>query len=273
MLDAQARLGDRFIPEAIGVSGFDMPDLTHLRTVTLADLGRYKNIIVDGSVSDTAGYALLPEDFTFDLPLRLRVSARTQNAMLIIGQGSRVFGHIRINGKGLTAIFAGIDVSASAQYLELNGENCCLFLGRASSSNGLTSHVIGQEISICIGEGLLAAHGSSAFTSDMHALIDCSTGRWVNQSQSIPISPHVWLAERSTMLKGSSLGFGSVLGLGSVLTGKIDSRCVAAGVPAVVVRRDATWLHHSLPTPGGLQDLADLEARLGVEQHRGGAAS
>ena len=45
----------------------------------------------------------------------------------------------------------------------------------------------------------------------------------------------------AVILKGVTIGDGAVIAAGAVVTQDVPSRCLAAGVPARVVREDITW--------------------------------
>jgi maltose O-acetyltransferase len=51
------------------------------------------------------------------------------------------------------------------------------------------------------------------------------------------LQENVWLGARVIVLKGVTIGADSVIGAGSVVTHDIPPRCVAAGVPARVIRK------------------------------------
>ena len=55
-------------------------------------------------------------------------------------------------------------------------------------------------------------------------------------SQPIVLEENVWLGARVIVLKGVTIGHDSVIGAGSVVTKDIPPRCVAAGVPARILR-------------------------------------
>jgi acetyltransferase-like isoleucine patch superfamily enzyme len=53
----------------------------------------------------------------------------------------------------------------------------------------------------------------------------------------VTIGDDVWLGERVTVLRGVSIGTGAIVGSGAVVVKDIPALCVAAGVPARVLRR------------------------------------
>lgn len=51
------------------------------------------------------------------------------------------------------------------------------------------------------------------------------------------IGDNVWIGERACILAGVTVGEGAVIGAGAVVTKDVPPYCMAAGVPAVVVKR------------------------------------
>jgi acetyltransferase-like isoleucine patch superfamily enzyme len=57
------------------------------------------------------------------------------------------------------------------------------------------------------------------------------------ESAPVVLEGNVWLGARVIVLPGVTIGEGSVIGAGSVVTRSIPARCLAAGVPAKVLRQ------------------------------------
>lgn len=55
-------------------------------------------------------------------------------------------------------------------------------------------------------------------------------------SRPVVLGENVWLGGRVIVLPGVTIGDGSVIGAGSVVTKDVPPRCVAAGVPARVIK-------------------------------------
>lgn len=55
------------------------------------------------------------------------------------------------------------------------------------------------------------------------------------------IENNVWIGAGAIILKGVHIGEGSMIAAGAVVTRDIPSNCVAAGVPAKVIRTDFHW--------------------------------
>lgn len=70
--------------------------------------------------------------------------------------------------------------------------------------------------------------------NDYHQVADRSRPA---ESAPIVLEDNVWLAIRVIVLKGVTIGANSVIGAGSVVTKDIPPNCLAAGVPAKVIRK------------------------------------
>ena len=61
------------------------------------------------------------------------------------------------------------------------------------------------------------------------------------QTAPIEIGSNVLIGRRSMIMKGVKIGDGSVIAAGSVVTRDVPAKCLAAGVPARVIRQDIQW--------------------------------
>lgn len=61
--------------------------------------------------------------------------------------------------------------------------------------------------------------------------------RQVNQNRSTIIEANVWIGDMVSILPGVRIGRGSVIGSNSVVTTDVPPYCIAAGVPARIIRR------------------------------------
>ena len=109
----------------------------------------------------------------------------------------------------------------------------------STTATVVISAVEGTRVSI--GNDVMIASENEIRADDAHPIFDVNSGKRVNVSRDITIGNHVWLAKRAVVLGGSEIGDGSVIGFGAVLKGTVPNNCVAAGVPAKVVRRDIAW--------------------------------
>ncbi len=57
----------------------------------------------------------------------------------------------------------------------------------------------------------------------------------------VVIGDDVWIGIRSTVLRGVTIGDGAIIAAGSVVTQDVPPRCLVAGIPATVRRKDVSW--------------------------------
>lgn len=88
---------------------------------------------------------------------------------------------------------------------------------------------------ITIGDGCALSHDVTIMDGDAHA-IDGARG-----VAPVEICDNVWVGTRATILKGVTIGEGSVVAAGAVVTRDVPPKCLVAGVPARVIRRDVEW--------------------------------
>ena len=181
----------------------------------------------------------------------------------VLAQGE---GTIVLNGSGITVkIAAGCSLSKANVIL---GNNCSfkvdqecrlaalevvaesqasVSIGSGTNFTWHTRLFLHEPAHIRIGSGCLIASETLFSVSDMHSIIDRTSGRRINPPTDIVLEDRVWIAHSATVLKGSQIGAGSVIGLNSVVTGKIAAYSLAIGQPAKVVRENISWLSELLP--------------------------
>jgi acetyltransferase-like isoleucine patch superfamily enzyme len=106
-----------------------------------------------------------------------------------------------------------------------------LIVGKNSRLNGV--HIDAREL-VQIGENVRIAPYTIILDSDFHDVKDHFAD---GNSKPIIIEDDVWLATRCTILKGVRIGKGAVVATGAVVTKDVPPYCVAAGVPARVVKK------------------------------------
>ncbi len=91
-----------------------------------------------------------------------------------------------------------------------------------------------------IGEDALIAYRCCIIDYD-HSFGDVNKliGEQGNLGKGVTIGSNTWIGANVIVLKGVTIGKGSVVGAGSVVTEDIAPNCVAAGVPARVIRKRA----------------------------------
>lgn len=124
-----------------------------------------------------------------------------------------------------------------------------IHIGEGTTVTGGSFTLTEPGLAISVGNDCQFAWGIDLRCGDGHAIIDVETGKKLNAAQPISIGDHVWLGANVQVLKGVTVGSHSVIGTRSVVTRSIPAHCVAAGVPARVIREGVTWLRENHPEP------------------------
>lgn len=94
---------------------------------------------------------------------------------------------------------------------------------------------------ITMGESVAIADGVTIRDTDNHTVFYDNGTVSDGKPKPIVIEDRVWIGLNATILKGVRIGEGSIIGAGSVVNRDIPANCLAAGVPARVVRRNVRW--------------------------------
>lgn len=119
-------------------------------------------------------------------------------------------------------------------------------VGERTNFNSLVRLLLHERGAVEIGAQCLIAAQTDLTISDMHSVLDASSGRRVNPAADITLADHVWIGEGALILKGVRVGANSVIGARAVVTQDVPEGVVVAGNPARIVRRDVTWDHRLL---------------------------
>jgi acetyltransferase-like isoleucine patch superfamily enzyme len=90
---------------------------------------------------------------------------------------------------------------------------------------------------ITIGDNVVISENVTIRDSDNHELLYDG----YEMSKPVTIGNHVWIGMNVTILKGVTIGDGAVIAAGSVVTRDISPHCLAAGVPAKVIKENVRW--------------------------------
>lgn len=91
--------------------------------------------------------------------------------------------------------------------------------------------------SIKIGEDVAISHNVTIMDSDAHEIIN----EGYKKTKPIVIGNHVWIGSGAMILKGVRIGDGTVIAAGSIVTHDFPNNCIAAGIPAKIIKKDVTW--------------------------------
>lgn len=161
---------------------------------------------------------------------------------IIVGHGAELsFGRLSL-GKGASITIeqhASMQLEGRASFAQGSiiylRDGACLKIGDEADCGQTTIHCFHD---IRVGRNLLAAHGVELRDGDGHDILGLDKP---NYPAPLWLGNHVWLASGSTVLKGVSVGDGCIVAAAAVLTCTIPPNCLAAGVPAVIIRRNISW--------------------------------
>ena len=104
------------------------------------------------------------------------------------------------------------------------------------------SNLFSNNISLCANEKISIGHGCqvgdqvSIYDCDFHEIDPATRALSHGPTSPVIIGHNVWLGSRVMVLKGVTIGTNSVVGAMSLVTKSIPSNCVAAGMPAQIIR-------------------------------------
>jgi acetyltransferase-like isoleucine patch superfamily enzyme len=171
-----------------------------------------------------------------------RAFARFGRGSLIAFPAGSVFGEGWIEIGDDTLIGAQVTLSAGIVPGQDLGPQAVLRVGdRCVIGRG--SHIVAHE-SVELGDDVWT--GPYVYITDQNHGYedpDIPIGRQFPVNRPVCIGSGSWLGAGSIVLPGARIGRNVVIAAGSVVRGEIPDRCVAAGVPARVIREhtDAGW--------------------------------
>lgn len=210
----------------------------------------------------SCGWTALSGSCRFAVMLQIDDRGVGNKIVLPSTDGHKVQGHAVIGGDSNHLEIANKSVSSNI-YVYLGsgctvhvGVGCSLgnlfihamdrgevIIGSRSGFNGSVRLLLHEPGRVSIGEGCLFAGEVDVTVSDMHSIVDVITGQRVNPARDVVLEDRVWVGQRVTILKGAHIGRGSIIGACSLVSGQVPPNCVAAGIPAKVIRTGVTWRH------------------------------
>ena len=142
-------------------------------------------------------------------------------SVLVVKNGAK------LTVQGNTKIFSGAKVFIN--------KDARLTIGSGYINNQVNLHCFK---SIIISNDVAIADNVTIRDSDNHIIT--SKTNFV-MTKPIHIGNHVWIGMNAAILKGVTIGDGAIIAAGAVVTKDIPANCLAAGVPASVIKTDVFW--------------------------------
>lgn len=158
-------------------------------------------------------------DVIFFMPVRAAGGSGT----LVIGEGNR-FGVSRSHRLG------------SGEFLLRAGPpEAKITIGKNNWFNNNT--VLCAVNNISIGNDCRIGDYVAIYDADFHEINPATRNRSAGEAKPVVVGNNVWIGSRAMVLKGVTIGDNSVIAAMSVVNSSIPPNCIAAGIPARVIRR------------------------------------
>lgn len=172
---------------------------------------------------------------------------RLKTRIVVDGRNNRVTMHASVRLRNM-----GIEIHGSDNVLTI-GENCLVLGGKlelfgdgnqidigAGSVINEASIIAHWGTRVRIGAGCLFSSAIDVRTTDSHSILDASGAR-INKDMNVHIGDRVWLGRGVSVTKGAEIGDDVVVATMAVVARSIPPNCVAAGIPAKVIKTGTTW--------------------------------
>lgn len=179
------------------------------------------------------------------------VVARVKNdAGIFIGRGVNFFGSFFHKGTWDIEKNAVMKIGPESSFEHgriVMSRNSLLEIGRNFTVEVNYVMALDDDTTISIGDDCMFSYDIRMKSNDGHAIFDIHTGENINslakhrKSRKIVIGNHVWVGLRATILYHTVIEDGSIIGAASLVKSQIPNNCIAAGVPARVVKKDIAW--------------------------------
>jgi maltose O-acetyltransferase len=118
--------------------------------------------------------------------------------------------------------------------LQTRGAEAEITIGRGNAFSNNT--VLCAVKSIRLGDSGRIGDNVAIFDADFHEVNPATRDRSAGVVKPVVIGNNVWIGSRVMILKGVTIGDNAVIGAMSLVVKDIPANCIAAGVPAKVIR-------------------------------------
>lgn len=129
----------------------------------------------------------------------------------------------------------------------IEDDNNAIVFGDKISIHGKTHLAATEGKKITVGKDCMFSSDVVIRTGDSHSIIDAQSCKRINHAKDVFIGDHVWLGNKTTVLKGATVGSNSIVASGAIVTGVyIQGNVILAGSPARIVKEGVTWLRERI---------------------------
>lgn len=149
--------------------------------------------------------------------------------------------HITFNGNNNHITIGNNCRFMQTNHLYVQGDGNTIEIGNNVSFDQNVGVLAAEGTRVTIEDGCMFAEGVRIRTSDQHYIYDCDSNQIVNRARDVKIGKNVWLGAYVIINKGVTIKNDSIVGIGSIVTKDIESNCIAAGIPAKIVKKNIYW--------------------------------
>lgn len=200
-------------------------------------------ISVTGNAHDNQ---LWVKDERYDASIRINFN-QTRGCRVFIGHKVRGDMEINLNGDN-SVVYMGDHCDLKQLQIRSRQNDDLIAIGEEVSVAGNNVWVSGygagsRTPAIIVGDDCMFSYDIVIRNTDAHPVFDANTDGQINEPKgAVHIEPHVWVGERSNILKDVTVGACSIIALGSTVTRDAPRFSAIRGVPATAsVQNDSYW--------------------------------
>ena len=118
--------------------------------------------------------------------------------------------------------------------------NSNIFIDKNTTCEGMKL-ISTEPFDIKIGKNCILSYDIEIRNTDSHEIFSMLNGKRINKGKEVIIEDKVWIGTRCIVLKGSIIEEGAILGAGSILSGRVESNSIYAGIPAKKIKSEISW--------------------------------
>lgn len=175
--------------------------------------------------------------------LRAIICSAFLGGKISIGKKVKFYVPVRFDGQGTVIIKDRVSFGyhLAPRYgkgtilCQARSKNAKIIIGNNTSFSNNVSIIANEKIEI--GEKCLIGDGVLILDSDGHGIEPSKRLTGIGGVKPVIVGRNVWIGSRVVIQKGIKIGDNSVIAAMSVVTKDIPANCIAAGVPAKVIKK------------------------------------